>query len=324
MEPKWRKTESNEANSCSIPRGRTCLVTAHLPHSVMTPHQSILKAAMWMAGWLAAMVTMAVAGRQATFELPVFQIMELRSVIGLVLLYPLVRSAGGLSAMRTRRPLHQVGRNIAHYGAQFGWFYALTLIPLAQVISIEFTMPLWTALLAAGFLGERLSGLKMASILVGLVGVAVIVRPASGEVNFGQLAALASAVGFGISVVMTKSLTRTDSVVVIIFWMLVVQSLIGLIPAALVWQTPSLQVWPWVVMVAFCGTFSHYCMARAMVHADATIVVPIDFLRVPLTAIAGWMVYSEIIDLFTVLGAALILCSNLVNIRGAGTARIRS
>ena len=68
-------------------------------------------------------------------------------------------------------------------------------------------------------------------------------------------------------------------------------------------------------MIAFCGTFSHYCMARAMLHADATIVVPMDFLRVPLTATAGWLIYSERLDAFTVLGAILILSGNLLNLK---------
>jgi drug/metabolite transporter (DMT)-like permease len=289
----------------------------------MTGQQSGLLAAIWMAGWLAAMVTMAVAGREATSELAVFQIMEMRSVIGLFMLSPLIRMAGGLAAMKTVRPLQHVGRNVVHYGAQFGWFYALTLIPLAQLISIEFTMPIWTAVLAVAFLGERISSWKVLAIFLGLVGVAVIVRPGAGEMNIGQMIALGSAVGFGISVVMVKSLTRTDDVVVIIFWMLVVQSVVGLVPAVVVWQTPPAHIWPWIVLVAFCGTFSHYCMARAMVHADATVVVPMDFLRVPLTAAAGWMIYSERVDTFTVLGATLILTSNLLNLRSVGAARVR-
>jgi drug/metabolite transporter (DMT)-like permease len=120
-----------------------------------------------------------------------------------------------------------------------------------------------------------------------------------------------------------KSLTRTESVVSIIFWMLVVQSSIGLVPALWAWRTPSAQVWPWILVIALCGTFSHYCLARAMRHADATIVVPMDFLRVPLTAAAGWLFYAERVDLITVLGAALILAGNLLNLKAAPGAPVR-
>jgi len=272
-------------------------------------------AALWMAGWLALMLIVAVAGREAVRELNVFELMAIRSWIGLCLLYPLIWRAGGLAVVKTRRlPLH-IGRNTIHFGAQLGWFYALTLIPIGQVVAIEFTMPIWTAILAAMFLGERITVWKLAAIVLGLVGVIVIVRPATGEVNPGQLIALAAAVGFGISIAVVKSLTRTEQTLAIIFWMLVVQAAASLLPALYVWTWPSPAVWGWSIVIAFCGTFSHYCMARAMLHADATVVIPMDFLRVPLTAAAGWLIYSERLDAFTVLGAALILTGNLLNLK---------
>ncbi|WP_295142034.1 DMT family transporter [uncultured Reyranella sp.] len=284
----------------------------------MTHQPSLVKAAFWMAGWLTAMLVMAIAGRETTRELDVFQIMEMRSVIGLLMLYPLIHLAGGFGTLKTARPWQQVGRNIAHYGAQFAWFKALTLIPLAQVISIEFTMPIWTAILAVAFLGERMGLWKNLAVALGVVGVVIIVRPGTSEIVPGQIIALAAAVGFAISVTMVKSLTRTDSVVTILFWMLFIQSVIGLVPALEVWRWPSAYVWGWILIIAFCGTFSHYCLTRAMLHADATIVVPMDFLRVPLAALAGWLLYNERLDMMTILGAALILSGNLLNLKGAG------
>lgn len=275
---------------------------------------SIRHAAAWMAGWLTLMVVIAVAGREATRELSVFQIMLMRSVLGMGLLWPLVHAAGGLSAMRTQRLPQHALRNGVHYAAQYGWFVALTLIPLAQLVSIEFTMPIWSAVLAVFFLGERMNGRKWLAVVLGLVGVAVIVRPSAGTVDAGQLIALACAFGFAISVVLVKSLTRTEAAITVIFWMLVIQSAIGLVPALLVWQWPSAQTWGWVLVVAFCGTYSHYCFARAMQHADTTVVVPMDFLRVPLTALAGWLVYSEQVDLLTGLGVLLILTGNALNL----------
>ncbi len=272
-------------------------------------------AALWMAGWLALMLIVAVAGREATRELNVFQITEVRAVFGFLMLYPLVRLNGGFAAMKTSRPLQHIGRNLIHYAAGLGWFFALTLIPLGQVVSIEFTMPIWTAILAASFLGERMTAAKISAIVLGVVGVIIIVRPAAGEINPGQLIALGAAVGFGISVAMMKSLTRTETTLTIIFWMLVIQSAAGFFPSLYVWQWPTAYAWGWMVVIAFCGTFSHYCMARAMLYADATVVLPMDFLRVPLSAAAGWLIYSERLDAFTVLGAALILTGNLLNLR---------
>jgi drug/metabolite transporter (DMT)-like permease len=277
--------------------------------------QSKSMAALWMAGWLALMLIVAVAGREGMRELNVFQLMEMRSILGLLMLYPLIRINGGFSVVKTARVHVHIARNLLHYASQLGWFFALTLIPIGQVVAIEFTMPIWTAILAATFLGERMTGWKIVAIALGLVGVIVIVRPATGEINPGQLIALAAAVGFGISIAVVKSLTRTEQTLAIIFWMLVVQTAAGFFPALYVWTWPPAYIWGWVVVIAFCGTFSHYCMARAMLHADATVVIPMDFLRVPLTATVGWLIYSERLDLFTVLGAALILTGNLLNLK---------
>jgi drug/metabolite transporter (DMT)-like permease len=274
-------------------------------------------AALWMAGWLALMLIMAIAGRETTRELNVFQIMEMRSIFGLLMLYPLIRLNGGFATMKTSRPLQHIGRNLIHYAAQLGWFFALTLIPLGQVVSIEFTMPIWTAILAASFLGERVTIWKISAIVLGIIGVIVIVRPAAGEINPGQMIALGAAVGLSISIAMMKSLTRTEKTLAIIFWMLVIQAAAGFLPSLYVWRWPSAYAWGWIVVIAFCGTFSHYCMARAMLYADATVVLPMDFLRVPLTAAAGWLIYSEQLDRFTVLGAALILTGNLLNLKAA-------
>jgi drug/metabolite transporter (DMT)-like permease len=281
-------------------------------------------AALWMAGWLSLMLVIVVAGREATLTINVFQIIEVRAVLAVLFLSPMIIHAGGIAAIRTSRLGQHIARNTIHYSAQLGWFYALTLIPIGQVVAIEFTMPIWTAILAAGFLGERITSWKAAAIVLGLVGVVVIVRPATGEINPGQLIALAAAVGFGISMVLVKSLARTESALSVVFWMAVVQFGAGFVPTLYVWVWPSAEVWGWLVVIAICGTFSHYCLTNALRYADATIVVPMDFLRVPLTATAGWLLYSERLDLFTVLGAALILVGNLLNLKPSTPAPARA
>src|SRR5712672_1956447 len=142
---------SSRAVACAA-----CLAPALMDRTPSRP-----RAALWMAGWLALMLIVVVAGRETTRELNVFQIMEVRSVLGLFMLYPLIHRNGGLAAMKTPRPLLHVGRNLIHYAAGLGWFFALTLIPLGEVVSIEFTMPIWTAILAVSFLGERITAGKI-------------------------------------------------------------------------------------------------------------------------------------------------------------------
>ena len=189
------------------------------------------KAALWMSGWLTLMLVMTIAGRETTRELSVFQLLEVRSVLGFFLLYPLIHLNGGVAILKTARLPQHIARNLIHYGAGLCWFFALTLIPIGQVVAIEFTMPIWTAILAVSFLGERMTVWKIAAIVLGLVGVLVIVRPTPGQINPGQLIALAAAVGFGISIALVKFLTRTENTLSILFWMLVVQSVAGFFPA---------------------------------------------------------------------------------------------
>jgi drug/metabolite transporter (DMT)-like permease len=277
-------------------------------------HSTIL-AALWMTGWLATMVLLAIAAREAGKLLHVFQIMELRSLLGIALFAPMVAASGGLRAMQTRYLGRHLARNAVHYAAQFLWFVAIMLIPIAEVVAIEFTGPVWVALLAVAILGERMTKARIAAVVLGVVGVVVIVRPGLDHVEMGQVIALLAAIGFAGSIILVKSLTRTDSVVSIIFWMLIIQSVIGAIPAAMFWQTPTAAVWPWLAVIAACGTYSHFCMAHALRHADATTVVPLDFLRVPLTALAAWLVFAERFDLFTIVGAAIILGGNLLNLQ---------
>ena len=277
--------------------------------------QSNARAAAWMMGWLVLMMVTAVAGREAARELSVFQVMELRSLIGIVMLMPLVARAGGLAAMRSDRPIGHVARNAVHYVGQLAFLYAVTVISLAELVSIEFTTPFWTAILAVLFLGERMTRATAAAIALGILGVAVIVRPGTQAIETGHLVMLGGAVAFGISLVMVKSLTRTESTVRIIFWMLVVQAAIGLAPALYLWRAPSAEAWPWIILISFSGTFSHFCMTRALAYADAMVVAPMDYLRVPLTALVGWLLYSEKIDIYIAIGAALILAGNLVNLK---------
>ncbi len=277
--------------------------------------QSTGKAALWMAGSIACFLAMSVAGRTAMARLDVFQVLEMRSVIGWVMILPLVHRAGGFRAMLTSRPGLHVARNVVHYAGQFAWFYALALIPLAELVAIEFTTPLWTALWAVLFLGERLGRRKAMALALGIAGVLLIVRPAVAPLQTGQLVMLAGAVAFGATYVMVRSLTRTESTIRIIFWMLVIQSALGLFPALWAWRTPALETWPALLVVAFAGTFSHFCMARALSFGEATVVAPMDFARLPLSALLGYALYAERFDIWTGIGALVILSGNLFNIR---------
>lgn len=277
-----------------------------------------------MMASIALLLLMAVSGRAITREVDVFQVMEMRSIIAFFMLLPLVYREGGFRAMRTSILPSHIGRNVAHYIGQFAWLMGLTLIPMAQVIAIEFTAPIWAALMAAAFLGEKLTWRKGVAILFGLGGVVLIVRPGAAPLNPGHLIVLGAAFVFAISFIATKILTLSDSPTKIIFWMLIIQSVVGFIPALEVWVWPSAAVWPWIFLIAFSGTFAHFCMAKALTHAEATVAMPMDYLRVPLSALLGYLLYAEAIDGLTAIGAGLILAGNLFNLRRPNANRIQA
>jgi drug/metabolite transporter (DMT)-like permease len=249
--------------------------------------------------------------------------MIMRSGIALILLSPVVFLWYRGDPVRTRRLPWHIARNLVHFAGQYCWFLALALIPIAQVIAIEFTLPLWTALLAAAFLGERLTGSRIAAVVLGLLGIFLIMGPGVASFSAGQAVALAAAMLLGSAIIITKSLTRTDSPLTIIFYMFFIQTIIGLPAAIGVWQWPPQELWPWILVIGIAGTFSHFCLAKAISLADATVVVPMDFLRVPLSALAGWLLYDEGVDIWLALGSTLILAGNAVNLWRAASSQRR-
>ncbi len=267
-----------------------------------------------MAGALASFIALALGGRELSAELGTFQILFFRSVIGLLVVSVLLQRAGWRQT-RTRRPWLHLLRNLAHFGGQFGWFYGLAFIPLAEVFAIEFTVPIWTALLASLFLGERLTQARLAAIALGIAGLLVILRPGAAGVNPAALAVLGAAMGYATTHVFTKKLSTTDTPLTILFYMTLIQLPLALFPALTDWVIPSRAMWPWLLIVGAAALSAHYCLTRALTLADATVVVPMDFLRLPLIALVGFAFYGEAIQWGVLLGAGLMLWGNWINIR---------
>lgn len=275
---------------------------------------ALWRAVLWMAGALLSFLAMAVAGRELASELTLFQVVFVRNLVCLALLAPFCVHTG-FRAIATRRPLRHVARNSVHYCAQYAWFYGLVSIPIAQVFAIEFTMPIWTALLACVFLGERMTRYRLAAVLVGFAGVLVIVQPGVQAVEPAALAVLGAAFGYASTYVITKSMIGSERPLTILLWMNLVQAGIGAVPALAAWTTPSSAMLPWLLLVGIGGLASHYCLSRALAHADATVVVPLDFLRLPLGAVVAWWLYDEGLAWAVLVGGVLILVANWLNLR---------
>jgi len=270
-------------------------------------------AGLWMGGALFSFLSMAIAGRELSAELNTFQILFFRSLIGLLII-SLVLTRFGWQQIKTRQwPLHLV-RNISHYVGQFGWFYAISIIPLAQVFAIEFTTPIWVAVLALFLLKEHLTPMRALVIAIGFAGILIILRPGMVPFEIGAVSALIAALGYALSHTLTKKITRIDSPLAVIFYMTVMQLPMGAVPSFLDWTTPTIAMLPWLFLVGATALSAHYCMARAFAHADAMVVVPMDFLRLPMVAMLGLMFYGEALDPWVLAGAAVIFFAIFLNI----------
>lgn len=281
-----------------------------------TDAADVLRAAVWMLGAVASFSTMAVAGRAVSFELDTFEIMMYRSLVGFAIVLAVARLAGTLGQVSRRTPAMQLGRNLFHFAGQNLWFYALTLIPLAQVFALEFTAPLWVLVLSPLVLGERLTRVRVLAALTGFIGILVVARPSPETLNIGTLSAAAAAIGFAGSILFTKRLTRTESLTCILFWMTLLQSVFGLVCAGADGDIalPSAGSVVFLALIGLGGLGAHFFLTTALAIAPATLVMPVDFLRLPLIAVIGLLFYDEPIDAFVILGAALIFGANYANL----------
>jgi drug/metabolite transporter (DMT)-like permease len=279
--------------------------------------KSIVRVVLWMSGALLAFSAMAVSVRVLAATLGVMEILALRAGLGLMVMAALAAVRADLRATINCRHLRlHLFRNTIHVGASYLWATSLLLIPLAMVFALEFTTPLWTLLLAAPVLGERLTASRIGAVVFGLLGVLVILRPGLATFQPGALLTLVAAFGLAITLIATKKLTRTDSTFAIVFWMMLIQ-----LPLALMGSDPLFVTklnqgqLPAVIGIGVSGLVSHYCLTNAFQAGDAGVVVPLDFMRIPLIAVIGWWLYGERLDVFVFLGAGLIITGVLWNLR---------
>jgi len=279
--------------------------------------RDLVRVVLWMTGALLSFSAMAVSIRALAGTLRIMEILAIRNGGGLAILLALAAfNPAHIRALSARRLALHVTRNTIHFGAQFLWATAITLLPLATVFALEFTMPAYAALLAAMFLGERLTPSRIGVVVFGFIGVLVILRPGLESFQPAALLVLGAALGYAVSLTQTKALTSTETTFAIVLWMNVVQ-----LPLALLGSDPrsylalgAANLLP-VGAVSLSGLASHFCLAQAFRNGDASLVVPLDFMRIPLIALVGWWLYGEPLDAYVFVGAGLIVLGVLWNLR---------
>jgi drug/metabolite transporter (DMT)-like permease len=275
-----------------------------------------MQAAFWMLGAIFSFTTMAIAGRELGAGFDTFEIMLYRSAIGLMIVLVLIYATGTFHQIGIREWRTHLIRNVFHFTGQNLWFYAVTVIPLAQVFALEFTSPLWVILLSPFLLGERLTLIRVIAALMGFIGILIVARPDIGSLHPGILAAASCALFFALTYVFTKRLTRTESIAAIMLYLSGLQLIFGLISAGYDGDIalPNITDLPLLGLVAACGLLAHFCITKALTIAPATIVAPLDFVRLPIIAIAAMIIYNEAIDIWVFVGASIIFAGNYLNI----------
>jgi drug/metabolite transporter (DMT)-like permease len=284
--------------------------------------RDLLRVILWMTGALLSFSTMAVSIRGLATTLHVFEILAIRNASGLLILLAIgLAKPGLLFAVNLRRARLQLSRNVIHFGAQYLWALSVTLLPLATVFALEFTMPAYAAILAVVFLHERVTAGRIGVVVLGFLGVLVILRPGIASVNPAALLVLTAALGFAVSLIQTKALTTSETTYAIVLWMNAVQLPLALIGSELrnFLNLGAGQALP-LLGVAVSGLTSHFCLTQAFRSGDATVVVPLDFMRIPLIALVGWWLYGEALDGWVFAGAGLIVLGISWNLRAEAIA----
>ena len=282
----------------------------------------IFKAALWMIGAITSFTAMAVSGRTVSVELDTFEIMLYRSLTGIIIVVIVASLNRTLGQVRTQRaPLHFV-RNICHFTGQNLWFFAITMIPLAQVFALEFTTPIWVILLSPLLLQEKITPVGLLSAAIGFAGVLIVTRPDPTSISAGLIAGATCAVFFALTAIFTRKLTQTETITTILFYLTTMQAGFGLLCAGIdgTITLPSVGLIPWVILIGIAGLLAHFCLTKALSIAPANIVMPIDFIRLPAIAVVGMLLYNEPLDALIFVGAGFIFAANYINISFANRA----
>jgi len=260
---------------------------------------------------LAAMVffsTMGMFIRLSAEQLHSLEVVFFRNFLALLMMVPWILRLGP-GVMKTRRLGLYTARSVINIIGMAAGFTAITLIPLAEATALSFTAPLFATLGAALVLGEVVRIRRITALAVGFVGMLIVVRPGIEAISPGVLMALGNALTIAVTVLMVKKLTDTERPETIITYMVLLQSPLALIPALFVWEWPEPMTWVWLTCLAGAGTIGHLCYTRAIQLAEVSQIQPIDFVRLPVIALTGFVLFGEVPTVWVWLGGAVIFAS---------------
>ena len=276
-----------------------------------------IKGPLWMIGGVFSLTAMAIAGKEISLQIDTFEILFFRSVIGIVIVLAVVVQKGLFRDINFKQLRTHLKRNVAHFTGQNLWLYALGTISLAEVTSLEFTMPIWIIVFSFFMLKENLNKYRIFSVVIGFMGVLTIVRPDIGSFNLGIVAGAVAAVAFALTNIYTRQLTKAESTITILFFLTSIQLIFGFLASFIDGKLdlPSAEIIPWIIVLGLGGLTAHFCITTALSYAAPSVVAPIDLFRLPLAVLIGIIFYSESGDVYIYVGSLLIVLANWLNIK---------
>jgi drug/metabolite transporter (DMT)-like permease len=269
-----------------------------------------LRGALWMLLACACFSSMNGIVRHLGQDLPTFVMVFFRCLFGLIALLPWLLKPG-LASLRASRPaLHGV-RVVMAFVAMAAWFYGLKMMPLAEATALSFTTPLFATVAAVVFLGEVMRARRWTATLVGFAGAMIILRPGLTTITDATLFILLAAFLMALSQTIVKLLTRNEHPNATVFWLVFLMTPVSLVPAIFVWQTPTIEQFAWLIGLGVVATLGHQSLARSLGATEATAVYPIDFTRLIFAAAIGFLAFDEAPDMWTWIGAAVIMTSSV-------------
>ncbi len=252
---------------------------------------------------------MAVAIRLSSKQLNTFEVAFFRNFFGLLAALPLLYRHGW-SLLKTARLPRYLIRCAIGICSMFAGFWAIGHLPLTQAIALSYSSPLFVTMAAALFLGEEVRARRWTAVSIGFIGVLIVVRPGTESFTLGSLIALLAAVLNATVSIQIKELTATEPADRIVFWTTALWVPMSLGPALAVWQWPQGWTWAWIVAAGVLGTSGHMLWTRALRLGEVSALTTISFMQLPLVALAGYFLFDEVLDHYTVIGASIIFIAN--------------
>ena len=280
------------------------------------------RAALWLLASASLFTFTGVLVKWLGQTLHPFEISFFRALVALLVILPIFARSGGLRAgIKTEIPLLQMFRGIVGSVAMFLGFYAIVALPLAEAQAISFSRNLFLVPLAAFILSEVVGIRRAVAAAIGFLGVIIMLRPGMGEnslglvLSVGALAALGHAFLVALATVLVNIASRYDGPMTLMFYTNTVSIVLIAIPTYFVWQMPNMVEFVMLIAMGLLATLSHNCFIRAFALGEASAIAPVDYSRLVFAALAGWVVFGSVPDLYTIIGAAIIVGSSFYIVR---------